>query len=71
MMRQNTKTAVKKLKRLILDPKDNVEDFRSRLEAEFADGSKEKLWTTFSDHQIDINQYYNKEREIFLFCKAA
>ncbi len=26
------------------------------IEATFADGTKEKLWTTFSDHQIDINQ---------------
>lgn len=24
--------------------------------AEFADGSREKIWTTFSDYQVDINQ---------------
>jgi len=35
------------------------------IEAEFADGSKEKLWTTFSDHQIDINQY-SEEAKNFL-----
>ena len=35
------------------------------IEAEFADGSKEKLWTTFSDYQIDINQY-SEEAKKFL-----
>jgi sucrose phosphorylase len=47
------------------------------IEAEFADGTKEKLWTTFSDHQIDINQdslaakRFMKENLSFLAEHAA
>ena len=33
------------------------------IEAEFKDGTKEKLWTTFSDYQIDINQYSEAARK--------
>lgn len=31
--------------------------------AKFKDGSEEKLWTTFSDYQIDINPYSSKARD--------
>lgn len=33
------------------------------IEAQFADGTREKLWTTFSDWQIDINQNSDVAKE--------
>ena len=80
MMRQNTKTAVKKLKRLILDPKDNVEDFRSRLEAEFADAmlpnrvEKEKRTIDGIDCAVFVPEVYASNRPMLYVhggCFAA
>jgi sucrose phosphorylase len=47
------------------------------IEAEFADGSKEKIWCTFSEEQIDLNpwtrvtQEFNRENIEFLVRNGA